>query len=304
MAFSVSSITAFTNETAQQLIKSAVLTGNTIDMVTVVPGIKYKETINILDNTITVADASCGFTSQGSVAFSQREIEVVDLEVKESLCEKTLEQYFMGQWMKAGSPKDEQLGAILGDSYVEKIKEYNELGIWKGGTYSFGTTASYSNKINGFINKLGQETTRVTATSSTSFTSATIIAGVDAMVSAIPEDILDKNDLTLFLPYSFYMLYTNALRVANLYQGNVGDNANYETTVPGTNIKVKATKGLTGTGWMVLTFASNLVVGTDLMNEEEKFDIWYSKDNDEVRVNIQWKIGTQIQFPAHVVCNF
>jgi len=55
---------------------------------------------------------------------------------------------------------------------------------------------------------------------------------------------------------------------------------------------------------MLLTYGANLVVGTDLLNEEEKFDIFYSRDNDEVRVNIQWKIGTQIYFPEYVVVNY
>ena len=67
---------------------------------------------------------------------------------------------------------------------------------------------------------------------------------------------------------------------------------------------MKATKGLTGTNYIFGTYAENMVVSTDLTNEEEKFDIWYSQDNDEVRVNIQWKIGVQIYFPQFVVTNF
>ena len=90
MAFNVSSISKFTNETSQELVKKAVLTGKTANLVTILPGVKYKETLNLLENTITVADASCGFNPAGSVAFSQRVIEVAPLEVKDSLCEKTL----------------------------------------------------------------------------------------------------------------------------------------------------------------------------------------------------------------------
>lgn len=301
MAFNVSSITQFTNETASKLIKEAVATGKTIDIINLLPGVKYKQTLNILDNTISVQNATCGFTSNGSIAFLQREVEVVSMEIKESLCQKTLESYFLGQSFKAGAPVDNELGLILGESYVEKIKEFNEISMWQGVA---GSTTSTYNKFDGFITLLGTEATRVIATASTTFTSSTIIAGVDIMVNSIPEDILDRSDLHLFMPYSLYMLYTNALRTANLYQGNVGDNANYVTTVPGTDIKVVATKGFIGTGYMVLTYAENLVFATDLMNEEEKFAIWYSQDNDEVRVNIQWKAGVQVYFPNLIVCNF
>ncbi len=41
MSFNVSSINPFVNETAQGLIKKAVLTGKSLDLLTVVPGIKY-----------------------------------------------------------------------------------------------------------------------------------------------------------------------------------------------------------------------------------------------------------------------
>lgn len=306
MAFNVGAINAYVNETAEQLIKKAVLTGKTINMVTLQPGIKYKETINILDNTISVQNATCGFTSNGSVAFKQREIEVTPLEVKVSLCEKDLEKYFMGQWMKAGSPKEEQLGAILADSYVESIKESNELNIWLGNQH----TSPVYGKIDGLIYKLSQENTRVTATSGSPdimpgpFTANNIISAIDTMVASIPEEILMRRDLTLFLSYANYNLYTAALRTANLFHYNGDNGQDFETFIPGTNVKLVATHGLTGTDNLVLTYAENIVIGTDLVNEEDKFDIWYSRDNDEVRVNIQWKIGVQVAFPEFCVCNF
>lgn len=298
MAFNVSAITKYTDEVSQNLIKKSVMAGKTIDLISVMPGIKYKQTLNILTNTISVQDATCGFTSNGSVAISQREIEVVGLEIKESLCPKTLESYFLGMKMKPGSARELPEQQIIADSYVEKVKEYNEMSLWQGGTHS-----SYT-KFDGFVQLLAGEVTRVTATSSTTFTASTIIGAVDLFVNSIPEDIIERGDLHLFMSYANFLLYTNALRTANLYQMNVGDNANYIINIPGTDIKVVATKGLSGTGWMVLTYAENLVMGTDLMNEDEKFDIWYSQDNDEVRVNIQWKIGAQVQFPEHCVCNF
>lgn len=297
MAFSVSGLTKFTNETSQALIQKAVATGRTMDIVTVIPGIKYKETLNLLANTISVQNATCGFTSNGSVAFTQRVIEVTSLEVKESLCEKTLEQYFLGQSMKAGSPKDEELGMILADSYINNIQNYNELQIWAG------TTAS--GKIDGLLNKIVNDSGTVNVSGYTApFTSSTIIAGVDKVVATLPEAILNRNDLVIFGSYALYNMYTAALRTANLYQGNAGNvGSDYSCMIPGTNVKFYATTGLAGKNYLVGTYAANIVVGTDLMNENEKFDIWYSQDNDEVRVNIQWKIGVQYYFPEHIVIN-
>jgi len=302
MAFNVSAISAYTNETAQDLVKKAVLTGRTMELVSVVPGIKYKEALNILTNTPTIAAASCGFTPAGSVAFKQRDITVTALEVKEALCQKTLEQYWMGQLMKPGAPTDMELGPVLADSYVEKIKEANEMNIWQG---IAGSTATSYNEFDGFLQILGAEVTAVGVTAAAApHTSSDIVAHVDAMVAAVPEDILDRDDLILFMSYANYNLYTAALRTANLFHYNGAVGADYTCVIPGTNIKAVATKGLSGSGSFVLTYGANLVIGTDLLNEEEKFDIFYSRDNDEVRVNIQWKIGCQVYWPEFCVINF
>ena len=303
MAFNVSTINPYVNETAMQLAQKAILTGRTVDVVRTVPGIKGTQTLNHLENTISVQNATCGFSSNGSVAISQVPITVTALEIKESLCEKTLEEYFIGQWMKPGSPKEEELGAILADSYVKKVKEAIELNIWKGEVGVYG-------KIDGFIHQLAALGTRVTAHNGSPdviggpFTSGTIISSVEAMVAAIPEAILEQPDLILFLSMGNYMLYTSALRTANLYHYDAQNGVNFEMMIPGTSIKIMGTHGLTGTNSMILTYAQNLIIGTDLVNEEEKFDIWYSRDNDEVRVNIQWKLGVAIDYPEFVVCNF
>lgn len=308
MAFNVSSIAVFTNETAQALIKKAVLQGRTIDLVSVIPGIKYKESLNIMANTISPQNAVCGFSSNGSVAFSQRDITVTALEIKESLCQKTLEQYFMGQWMSAGEPKENELGSILAESYVEKIKEYNEIQLWigqlTGSTFNTPITNSYT-KIDGWLNQLTGATARIHPTAATGATSAGhIVTVVDAMVASIPSEMWSRNDLVLFLGYPAYVALVQALKAANNYHytGEVG--SDMTLVYPGTNVKIVATHGLDLIDYKVLTYGENLVVGTDLMNEEEKYDIWYSKDNDEVRTNIQWKIGAAIRFVEFCVCSF
>lgn len=307
MAFDVSTLTPYVNETAEALIAKAVATGKTIDLVTVQPGIKYKETVNILDNTITVQDGDCGFTPYGDVNIKQREIEVYPLKINDELCEQDLEKYFLGMKMSAGTPKTEELGAILADSYVKEVQKYNELNIWKGKL----TTPTYG-KIEGFISILGSEATRVTPTLGTPdempgpFTSSTIINVVNQMVASIPEEILDRTDLKLFLSMANFNLYTSALRTANQYiTPAVGANGtNFTYYVPGTNVELVATYGLTGTDYMVLTYAKNLIVGTDLLNENEKFDISYNPYTYKVQVAIFWKLGTQVQFPEFCVCNF
>jgi hypothetical protein len=46
---------------------------------------------------------------------------------------------------------------------------------------------------------------------------------------------------------------------------------------------------------------SNLVFGTDLLNEQEKFEIFYAKEAMSVRFICEFKAGFQIAFPSQVV---
>jgi len=305
MAFVISSIDPYVNQTASELISAAVLGGDTLNFATVIPGIKGTQSINYLEDAITVGFASCGFTAAGATTITQRDIEVKALEVKKSWCEKTLEPIFLGQMMKPGAPKEPQFGDILAQQTVKLIAKENEKQLWVGGVGS----PAYG-KINGYVAILETEATRIDcsalspAINTGPYTASTIVAAVDFLVANLPEEIAMREDLTVFMSMGNFKLYTNALRTAALIPNAWVEDGTFTVTIPGTNIKAKAQAGLTGTDYMLLTFNANLIVGTDLVNEEEKFDIWYSRDNDEVRGNFQWKLGAQVYFPEFCVTNF
>lgn len=301
MAFNIATINPYVNQTKEELIKQMINVGDTLQYVSVRPGIKYKESINILSTDVTVKPATCGWTNgSGDTTFSQVEIEVKPLEVKEALCFKELESRYLGQLMRPGSPKEpEEFGGILAESYVKGVAKKNEMNIWQGEL----TGATYNN-FDGIIHLMSINTTKTKITGQTSFTSANIIGYVDEFVGAVSDDIVAAENLMLFVPYADFKTYTLALRKAGLYQVNFDDTKDFKLVVPGTNVTIKGVMGLTGTHKWTLCEASNIIVGTDMMNEEEKFDIWYSKDNDEVRVNLQWKMGVQIPFKSLVVTNY
>ena len=71
--------------------------------------------------------------------------------------------------------------------------------------------------------------------------------------------------------------------------------------MPGTSIKVVAVGGLNGTNDAYAVRLSNLFLGTDLLNEEEKFEIFFAKEADEVRFAAEFKMGVNIAFPDEIV---
>ena len=130
-----------------------------------------------------------------------------------------------------------------------------------------------------------------------------VIDTVDEMISKMNEDILDKEDITLFMSYANYRTYAKAVRDANLfhYTGAESQGDKFSQYHPGTNVKVVAVKGLSAVNRLILSPASNLVVGTDLMSDAEDFKLFYNEDEDLAKLRIKFKLGTQVQFVDQVV---
>ena len=71
--------------------------------------------------------------------------------------------------------------------------------------------------------------------------------------------------------------------------------------IPGTNAKLVAVNGLNGTGDIYATTLSNIAMAFDLEAEEDNYTIWYSKDNNEVRYRVAFKLGVNVAYTQFCV---
>ena len=206
--------------------------------------------------------------------------------------------------MNAGSYNENlPFEQIYAEDKAEKIADMIESVLWKGDTTGSGNLALVDGylKLIDSISAVDGNVDGVTV--ATGVTSANIVDIIDGMVSSIPADVIDADDLVLFVGYDKYRAYAKALRDANLFHYNGAENQGQEFSqmVPGTNVKVVAVKGLNGTSRMVLSRVANLYVGVDMLNDAEDFNIFYSQDNDEVRFISKFKLGVQVAFPELLV---
>jgi hypothetical protein len=318
-----SALTKYTDQLSMELIRESVLSGRTQQYISVQTGVKYADALNIMTSNLVVQDASCGqLTATGSVTLSQNNLQVCPLMVEEQIClngNNSLEQYWAGKLMKQGSYYDTLEPAAFAKVYVadkvDKLQGVIDDLIWVGRT----TGASYSNdpnmlKCDGLLKLIDTDfvssVVRVGGTSSPNGTTASgaitinnAIEVVDAMATALPQNVWDQPDLTLFLSYAQYRTYVRALRNANYFHftADESNDIGYSIMHPGTNIRVLATRGLSSTNRMVLSPASNLYFGTDLQNDYESFRIWKSEDFNAIFFRALWKQGVQIAYPQYVV---
>ena len=301
MSLNVSDLSAYTNENLFPLIKKSVLGGRTSEFVTVQPGIKSSANINTINSSIYAAAGACGWAASGSTILGDETISVCPIKINESICLDTLEGYYTQVQMRPGSYNEEiPFAQIFAEEKAAQISALVDDLFWKGDTVAgVGNLAL----CNGMIKAVSGSTGKVTSAFSGSITAANAIDAVDDMVIKTPTDVINAEDLILFMGYDAYRTWSKALRDANLFHYTGAENQGQEFTqfVPGTNVKAVAVRGLNGTNKMFLTPASNFVLGTDLLNDTEDFKIWYSQDNDEVRFLAKWKQGVGIAFPSFVV---
>ena len=78
-------------------------------------------------------------------------------------------------------------------------------------------------------------------------------------------------------------------------------NGENEYKLPGTDIRVIAVDGLNGVENVIAADMANLFYGVSADEDSDTFDLWYSKDNREFRLAINFIAGVQVAFPNEVV---
>ncbi len=302
MAFDLTGLTAYTDENKLALIKKSILGGRTLGLINIQPGIKSSAEINIIDTDLVAQAGGCGWDPEGETSLTQRTISVCPLKVNEALCLDDLEAFYTQKMMKAGSYNTEiPFEGIYAEQKSEKIAALIEDLIWKGDSDGSGQLAL----CDGFLKLFGASASGVVdgnPVGLTAVNAGNIIDIVDTQVSLIDSDIIDRDDLVIMCGYDFYRTYAKSLRDANLYHYTGAENQGLEFSqiVPGTNVRIVATRGLNNTNKLVTGPASNLYFGTDLLNDYENFQIIFDEIEDDVKFRSKWKMGVQVAFPQFV----
>ena len=312
MAFDVSALAAYTEQNEALLVTDSVLGAKTASLIksagNVMVGVKSSETINIMDtDAIFQAGGSCGFTASGSTTFTQRTVTVGKIKVNESLCPKDLEAKYLQKALPTGSMYDSiPFEQEFADKKAKTIAAQLETSLWQGDTTSGNVNL---NKFDGLVKLIGAAAGVVAANVSTyisgaplsTITAGNVISIFDGVYQAIPAQVVAADDMTIFCGQDVFRTYTVALKNANQFHYSIDVKADSEFILPGTPIKVIALQGLNGTNKVYAMRLSNLFLGTDLLNEEEKFEIFYAKEADQVRFVSEFKMGVNVAFPDEIV---
>jgi hypothetical protein len=311
MGFDVNALSNYTKENEALLVTSSVLGAKTATLIksagNIMIGVKSSEKINLMETDAIFQDgASCGFNASGSTTFTQRTVTPGKIKVNEALCVKDLESKYLQKALPTGTPYDTM---PFEQEYTEKkaktIAAQLETALWQGDTSSVNVNL---NKFDGLVKLIGAASGVVAANASTfisgaplsSITAANVVSIFDGVYRAIPAQVVAADDMTIFCGQDLFRTYTIALKNSGSFNYQIDVKADSEFVLPGTTIKVIAVAGLNGTNKVYAMRLSNMFLGTDLLNGEEKFEVFYAREADQIRFVSEFKMGVNIAFPDEV----
>lgn len=305
----VSNLVDYVEQNKQDIIHASVLGAQTLTYpIDIITGVKYQEQFNFMAITAPFqSGATCAFNSSGTTTFTKTVLTVLDVKVQQDYCPKQLEAKYTQKFLRPGAHQEElPLAQFITDYVNQLIAAQMEQAIWQGDTTNPGM--NNLKHFDGLIKKI-DAASPVYATATAAISKANVLGVIEEMYTLIPAQILNK-ELVLIVGKSTFQKINLALAALNYFHVPVSVGMNqWEMTYPYFNLKVVAVDGLsniTGTAGsykdrMVLTYWDNLAFVTDLQNDSETVELWYSSDDRVIKTSYEWKAGTGVKFGSEIV---
>ena len=301
----------YAGEAAAGYIAAALLSARTLDnkLVTIMPNVKFKSVIQKLDVSGIVQDASCDFTTSGSVSISERILEPKELQVNLQLCK----QEFVDSWeaLQLGFSAFDEIPKSFNDylvSYVGgKVAEATETAIWQG-TATNGSFLGFQSALSASI-AAGGATAVLAAKSgseiiSCSVTSANVLDKMNSVVNTIPDTVYGKQDLLLYVGTGVAKAYQQALAGGAIGANGWNNQMNVgEKPFNFNGIEIVLCPGMSANK-IVAAQKSNLFFGTGLLsdyNEVKVLDMANIDGSQNFRIVMRYTAGVQFGIGQDIV---
>ena len=301
MALDLTKLTEYVKQDNLPLIRKAVIGNRSAEEFNLMTGVKGATALNLLDTTVTFGDGtSCGWDEAGKSELSQRILTPGAIKVNMSFCDKAMLKYWMNYDVRvAAGQKTLPFEEEFVNGVVDGVKANLEKVMWQG---DIASTDANLKSFDGLIKILNAATVAGTYSVAASDSATKIINSTYAL---IPSAVFEKGEVVMYVGYDTYRTYIQEL-IAN---GNLVITAGLNDVamptsilIPGTNVRVIPVAGLDGQATKaVASYKDNFVYGVDLAGDEEKFELWYSQDNREFRLAIEFNAGVQVAYPDAVV---
>ena len=291
-------VSSYAGEFAGKYVSAALLTGNTIanGLIEVKPNVKFKEVLKRVDLSGAIANATCDFTSAGTVALTEKIIEPKELQVNLELCKTP----FQSDWeaVSMGYSAHDNLPSTFSDYFIglmaEQIAEQTETDIWSGAAGA-GTFDGFKTLLNADAGHTGAKKIVGVA-----ITSANVISQLELVEAQIPNSVYDKEDLFIYASQNVFRAYKSSLggfqSGGQGASGYMAQGQNQDIDVQYFNgVKIVACNGLADNN-IIVSQKSNLFFATGLLSDHNEVKVLDMADLDgskNVRFIMRYTAGVQ-----------
>ena len=292
----------FNGKAAGFYISAALKASNSLDYLTMIENIKYKSNIQALNQTVdSVVDATCNFSSVGTLALTEKVLEPKNLQVNVDLCKEDMLDSWEALQMRAGAGGNPS--ATFEDYVISYmggiIAEATEDSIWSGSNVA-GQFNGFLGLVTGLLLPGPDPTVVQDGAAAAPYTAGNIIANLQSAVAAIPTTTLGKEDLHIYMSQRSYQYYIGAVSTLG-YVNAYNMNGDYVPMFEG--YKLAVCNGMEE-NQMVVAQKSNLFFGTDLISDATRIslmDMSALDGSNNLRLVCRYSAGVQTGTGADIV---
>jgi hypothetical protein len=277
--YDLSALPTYNSYGSEMLIKS--ILGLTLPKYsTIRPNLKgTTEKVGFVTNEVILQDMSCGFDPTGTTTQDLVTINLCNKKVNMQLCPYDLyDTYLSQQLSNSNFQENVPFEAVILEDVSNRIAEQVEYQLWLN-TTTTGATQYNSQCFDG----LKALVTTGNGATSITYTAATASNGLDVfskVYESIPQNVLHRNDLVIYCSYSNYRGLVASMRNSsyiNLFvdpTSNATEGAEWSLMLPGSNVRVIPTVGLTGQNYYLAGPAQYVMVGmnAEIMETKSVYD--------------------------------
>ena len=326
MGFSPSPLTsglqAYIEEQNYPLIAKALTSSPTFSLAEKQLNVKGKSAINLADIDVTFQDGSgCAWNESGDITLTQRFIDPAKLKLNMEFCPKELEAIYLRTQLPSGAHYETiPFEEFFANHLVEKISAELEKMIWKSVNPTTKTSTLPDGTgnfqyFNGFRDAIlgGSYIDANTANfggggTLSALNATTMLEAVQRVYEAAADAVVESDDAVVFVSaQKFRSLAIGIQNGLGSFVSDGGQLQGYQTemgglsmVMPGTNLRIQATSGLSGTQDVYLARTSNMYVGMDLDSDASSIMSWFSLDDRKFKIAVELTIGAQVAFPDQI----
>ena len=292
----------FAGKAAGFYVSAALKEANSLNFLTLMENVKYKAVIQKMESGSELADATCDFTSPGTLTLTEAIIEPKNLQVNLEICSLNLLDSWEALEMRAGAgaPAPASFDDYLVSHLAGRISQGVENAIWSG-TTGAGSFLGLTTDTTGILTVDGTVVDIAnTGGAGTAYTAGNIVGNLQALAAAIPSNIYTKEDLFIYMSPKSYRLYISAMSTLN-YINMSQMNDSYQPFFEG--IKIAVCNGFEDDK-LVAAEKSNLFFGTDLISDSTNItmlDMAPLNGSLNTRLIARFTGGVQVGIGADVV---